>query len=144
MKKLLLATTVIIAGFALSTAAFAQAGAPDSGTPGAGAPGGSMGGPGTPGGEGNIPGHPRVNQVDQRDQNQQNRIDKGEADGQLSKGQATRDQAHLDHQEAVQKNQEAHNGGHLTKAEQRHDNHSMNKSSHKIHRQRHAGRRRHK
>lgn len=84
-----------------------------------------------------IPGHPRVNQVDYRDQKQQNRIDKGEADGQLSKAQATRDQAHLDHEEAVQKNQEAHDGGHLTKAEQRRDNKAMNRSSRKIHNQRH-------
>jgi hypothetical protein len=133
MRKLLLAT-ILVAGFAtLSSAAIAQTTPVDSGA-GAGAPA-SGGGEPT-----DIPGHPRVNQIDQRDNNQQNRIDKGEADGQLSKGQATRDQAHLDHEESVQKNQEAHNGGHLTKAEQRHDNKKLNKSSRKIHRQRHGGR----
>ena len=148
MKKILLATTIIVAGFALSTAAMAQATSPNTGTsggtgasvpPNAGAPGG--GGETNVGGTEptNIPGHGRVNEVDQRDNNQQNRIDKGEADGQLSKGQAARDQSRLDHQEAQQKNQEAHNGGHLTKGEQRHDNRSLNHSSRNIHRQRHGG-----
>jgi len=126
MKKLLLAATVLAASFALSSFAMAQ-----ETTPGATEPT-------------DVPGHPRVNEVDQRDNNQQNRINRGEADGQLSQGQAARDQSHLDHQEAQQAHQEADHGGHLTKAEQNHDNRGMNHSSGKIHRQRHGGRRRHK
>ena len=137
MRKILLATAIIVAGFALSTAAMAQA---TTGTAPTGTGETNVGGTEPT----NIPGHPRVNQVDQRDNNQQQRIDKGEADGQLSKGQAARDQAHLNHQEATQQKQEAANGGHLTKREQRHDNKSLNKSSHKIHRQRHEGGHHHK
>ena len=137
-----LATLIVTSGLALAVQpAFAQT---DTGSTG-GTTGATSGGTAPGGGAEptNIPGHPRVNQVDQRDNNQQQRIDKGEADGQLSKGQAARDQEHLDHQEAVQKNQEAHDGGHLTKSEQHHDNKSMNRSSRKIHRQRHGGARRH-
>ena len=88
----------------------------------------------------NIPGHGRVDEVDQRDNNQQNRINAGEADGQLSKGQAARDQPHLDHQEATQAKQEDAHGGHLTKGDLHRDNKSQNRSSRKIHRQRHARR----
>jgi len=126
MKKLLLAATIVIAGFTLSSVAMAQ-----ETTPGATEPT-------------NIPGHPRVDEVDQRDNNQQNRINKGEADGQLSQGQAARDQSHLNHEEAQQQHQEADHGGHLTKGEQNHDNRAMNRSSGKIHRQRHGGAARHR
>jgi len=135
MRKILLATTVILAGFALSSAAFAQTTPSAPSAPAETTPGGTE--------PTNIPGHPRVNEVDQRDNNQQNRINAGEADGQLSKGQAARDQSHLDHQEATQQKQEAAHGGHLTKGEVRHDNRSQNRSSGKIHRQRHDDARRH-
>jgi hypothetical protein len=133
MKKLLLATTVILAGFALSTAAMAQA-TPPSAPPAETVPGATE--------PTNIPGHPRVNEVDQRDNNQEKRIQQGEADGQLSKGQAARDQNRLNHEEAQQQKQEAAHGGHLTKGELHHDNKEMNHSSRKIHRQRHEGARR--
>jgi hypothetical protein len=86
----------------------------------------------------NIPGHPGISEVDQRDNNQENRIHAGEADGQLSKRQAARDQAHLDHQVGIQRKQEVANGGHLTKAEYKKDNKSLNHSSRKIARQRHG------
>lgn len=124
--------TVAITGALLSTAAMAQdaGGAttpPAATTPSANAP--------IP----YDPGHPRVNQVDRRDNRQQQRIDRGEADGQMSQGQAARDQAHLDRQEAVQQKQEAANGGHLRKSQERRDNHGLNRSSRKIHRQRHGG-----
>ena len=138
-----LATFAITSGLALAVQpSFAQpvTGSDTGATavaPTAGAGGSSGGGEPT-----NIPNHRRVNQVDQRDNNQQQRIDKGEADGQLSKGQAARDQSRLNHEEAVQKNQEAKNGGHLTKGEQRGDNRQMNRSSRGIHRQRAGGRRR--
>jgi hypothetical protein len=126
MKKSLLAASVLIAGFALSPAAFAQT-APVTTTNG------------TTGGDlpTNIPSHGRIDEVNQRDDNQQNRIDSGEADGQLNKAQAARDQAHLDHQEAVQQKQEAADGGHLTKREDIKDNQSLNASSNNIYKEKH-------
>lgn len=144
--------TAILTGTLLSSVAMAQETGtnipvPPTGVSGSptgsvsGTPTGSVSGTPapTPPSNGNIPGHPRVNQLDQRDTRQQNRIDAGEADGQISKAQATRDQTRLDHDEAVQKNQEAKNGGHLTKAEQRKDNRKMNGSSRHIYKQRHNG-----
>jgi len=128
MKKSFLAASVLIAGMALAPiASFAQETAPTTSATGGDLPT-------------NIPGHGRVDEVNQRDDNQQNRIDKGEADGKLNAGQAARDQSKLDKQEATQEKQEAKNGGHLTKSEQMKDNKSLNKSSKKIHRQKNGRR----
>jgi hypothetical protein len=131
MRKILLATTVIIVGFALSSAAIAETpfdAAADqmnaSSNTGVLLPT-------------DIPMHPLVNEVDMRDNNQQIRIDMGVANGQLTHAQAAHDQARLNHQEAVQHRQEAQHGGHLTVAEYHHDNQSLNKSSVKIYTQRH-------
>src|SRR5580692_1924191 len=65
------------------------------------------------------PGHPRVNEVNGREQNQQDRIASGVKNGTMTPGQA----AHLENREQKTQNQEkadmaAHNG-HLTKSEQR-------------------------
>src|ERR1700727_3131906 len=64
------------------------------------------------------PGHPRVNQVNGRETNQQNRIANGVKNGSLSPKQTS----NLEHREAnvqsrEKKDMAAHNG-HLTKAEQ--------------------------
>jgi len=76
MKKSFLAASVLIAGMALAPiASFAQETAPTTSATGGDLPT-------------NIPGHGRVDEVNQRDDNQQNRIDKGEADGKLNAGQA--------------------------------------------------------
>ena len=86
-----------------------------------------------------VPGHPRVNEVNQRLDNQQNRIDAGEAKGQMTAGQAAADEKHdanIARRESVD---EAKNGGHLTKAEQKHLNKSLNKNSKRVHAQRHPG-----
>ncbi|MDR3419233.1 MAG: hypothetical protein P4L83_23900 [Nevskia sp.] len=84
-----------------------------------------------------VPDHPRVNEVNQRLDNQQQRIQNGVADGQLNAKQAARDEkrdANIAQRESAD---EAKNGGHLTKREQRNLNKSLNKNSRKIHKQRH-------
>jgi hypothetical protein len=78
------------------------------------------------------PGHPRVNEVNGREQNQQDRIANGEKNGTLTPGQA----AHIERQEQHIENQEkrdmaAHNG-HLTKSEQRQLNREQNHTSREI------------
>jgi hypothetical protein len=78
------------------------------------------------------PGHPRVNQVNGREANQQKRIGKGVANGTLTSKQAT----HLEKRETAVQNREkadmaAHNG-HLTKAEQRGINRQQNRISRSI------------
>ena len=78
------------------------------------------------------PGHPRVNQVNRREANQQKRIGNGVANGKLTSKQAT----HLEKRETAVQNREkrdmAKNSGHLTKAEQRGINHQQNRISHSI------------
>ena len=86
-----------------------------------------------------IPGHPRVNEVDQRLQNQQNRIDNGVNSGQIgAKGEA-RDQARDAKVGQELSADEAKNGGHITKAEQKKMNRQLNRNSAKIHAQRTGG-----
>lgn len=91
----------------------------------------------------NDPGHPRINQVDQRLQNQNNRIQNGVQDGQMTPGQAKRDEKRDSRVEHQEQRDESKQGGHLTKGEQRHFNRELNRNSHDIHRQRHHGERRH-
>jgi hypothetical protein len=83
------------------------------------------------------PGHPRVNQVNQREQNQQDRIANGEKNGTMTPGQA----AHVERQEQHIENQEkadmAKHNGHLTKGEQRQLNKEQNKTSREIYRDKH-------
>jgi hypothetical protein len=83
------------------------------------------------------PGHPRVNQVNGREQNQQNRIGNGVKNGTLNSKQA----AHLENRETAVQNREkkdmaAHNG-HLTKAEQRGINRQQNRISKSIYQDKH-------
>ncbi len=84
------------------------------------------------------PGHPRVNEVNGREQNQQDRIANGEKNGTMTPGQA----AHVERQEQHIENQEkrdmaAHNG-HLTKGEQRQLNREQNHTSREIYRDKHS------
>jgi hypothetical protein len=83
------------------------------------------------------PGHPRVNEVNQREANQQKRIANGINNGSLS----PKETANLERREAsVQKQEQAdmakHNG-HLTKAEQRHLNERQNHISRSIYKDKH-------
>jgi len=83
------------------------------------------------------PGHPRVNEVNKREQNQQNRIANGVKSGKLTANQT----AHLEKREAAvqtreQKDMAKHNG-HLTKAEQRGINRQQNRISKSIYKDKH-------
>ena len=76
-----------------------------------------------------VPGHPRVNEVNQRLDNQQQRIQAGEASGKISAQQAAKEEQHDANIAQRESADEAKNGGHLTKGEQAHLNHSLNKNS---------------
>ena len=83
------------------------------------------------------PGHPRVNQVNGRETNQQNRIANGVKDGSLSPKQTS----NLENREAnvqsrEKKDMAAHNG-HLTKAEQNGINRQQNRISKSIYKDKH-------
>ena len=83
------------------------------------------------------PGHPRVNEVNQREENQQKRIANGINKGSLN----AHETANLERREAsVQKQEQAdmakHNG-HLTKAEQRQLNRRQDRISHSIYKDKH-------
>jgi hypothetical protein len=83
------------------------------------------------------PGHPRVNEVNGREENQQQRIANGVQSGKLN----ARQTANLEHREASVQNREqrdmAKNGGHLTKAEQRGINRQQNRISRSIAKDKH-------
>jgi hypothetical protein len=78
------------------------------------------------------PGHPRVNEVNAREGNQQQRIGSGLEHGTLTSKQT----AHLETREAALQNREqkdmAKNNGHLTKGEQKTLNHRENHISRSI------------
>jgi hypothetical protein len=83
------------------------------------------------------PGHPRVNQVNGRETNQQNRIANGVKNGSLSPKQTS----NLENREANVQNREkkdmaAHNG-HLTKAEHNGINRQQNRISKSIYKGKH-------
>jgi hypothetical protein len=86
------------------------------------------------------PGHPRVNEVDQRQANQQERIGQGLQSGSLTAGEAE----HLEKNEAkIQQQKQADmaaHGGHLTKSEQNQINREQNAQSHAIYRDKHNSR----
>jgi len=84
-----------------------------------------------------VPDHPRVNEVNQRLDNQQTRIDQGLANGTMSGKQAAHDEAHDANIAKRESVDEAKHGGHLTKGEQRRLNRSLNKNSQRIHNQKH-------
>ena len=83
------------------------------------------------------PGHPRVNEVNQREQNQQDRIANGLKNDTLNAKQAS----NLEKREAsVQKREQkdmAKNNGHLTKAEQKGINRQQNRISRSISKDKH-------
>ena len=83
------------------------------------------------------PGHPRVNEVNRREENQQKRIANGINNGSLN----AHETANLERREAsVQKQEQAdmakHNG-HLTKTEQRQLNRLQDRISHSIYKDKH-------
>ena len=111
-NKLLVLSSVLI--LAASSAAFAQTAEPAT------AP---------------IPGHPRVNEINRRLDNQEKHIDAAAASGAITPDQARRDKARDERIEKRAHAMEAKNGGHLTKREQHHLNHALNKTNHIEHHQ---------
>jgi len=84
------------------------------------------------------PGHPRVNQVNQREQNQQDRIANGVKNDKLTPGQT----ANLEKgQQRLQNNEKrdmAKDNGHLTKQDQKQLNKEANRQSKKIYKDKHS------
>lgn len=85
-----------------------------------------------------VPGHDRENEINQRLDDQGNRIDNGAASGQLNGNQTAHDSAADQHVSQEMSRDEAKDKGHITKKEQKKMNHQLNKNSKRIHRQRHA------
>jgi hypothetical protein len=83
------------------------------------------------------PGHPRVNEVNKREENQQQRIGNGIKSGKLNSQQA----ANLEKRETNVQNREkadmAKNNGHLTKGEQKGINRQQNRISRSIAKDKH-------
>ena len=83
------------------------------------------------------PGHPRVNEVNRREENQQQRIANGVSSGKLSAQQTSNlEKREANLQNSEKKDMAAHNG-HLTKAEQKNLNHRENKISNSIYKDKH-------
>ena len=83
------------------------------------------------------PGHPRVNQVNTREQNQQNRIANGVKSGQLTPGETARLEKKENRIAKQEQRDMAKHNGHLTKAEQNKLNREQNKVSKDIYRDKH-------
>src|ERR1700749_4803313 len=84
-----------------------------------------------------VPDHPRVNEVNQRLDNQQARINQGLASGTMGAKQAARDEAHDANIAKRESVDEAKHNGHLTKGEQNRLNRSENRNSRPISRKKH-------
>ncbi len=78
------------------------------------------------------PGHPRVNQVNRRETNQQNRIANGVKNGQLTPGQTSRLERGEQRLQNNQRKDMAADNGHLTKQDQRQLNRESNRMSKRI------------
>ncbi|MGH8113950.1 MAG: hypothetical protein ACREPS_02685 [Rhodanobacteraceae bacterium] len=83
-----------------------------------------------------VPGHPRVNEVNNRVNNQQARTQKGIANGTVTGKQAANDEKRDANIAQRTSADEAKHNGHLTKTEDRNLNRAENRNSRKIHRQR--------
>ena len=89
-------------------------------------------------GPGNVdPNHPRVNEVNAREQNQQNRIANGVKNGSLTPGETARLERQQQHIVNQEKKDMAANNGHLTKAEQNKLNREQNRASKNIYDKKH-------
>ena len=84
------------------------------------------------------PGHPRVNQVNQRETNQQNRIAYGVKNGQLTPGQTARLERGEQRLQNNEKKDMAKDNGHLTKQDQRQLNREANRMSGRIYKDKHS------
>jgi len=83
------------------------------------------------------PGHPRVNEVNRREENQQQRIGNGIKSGNLNSKQASNlEKRETSVQNREKKDMSEHNG-HLTKAEQKGINRQQNRISKSIYKDKH-------
>ena len=83
------------------------------------------------------PGHPRVNQVNRREQKQQNRIANGVKSGQLTPGETRRLERGEQRLQNNEKKDMAKDNGHLTKKDQRQLNKEANHMSKRIYKDKH-------
>jgi|SRR5580698_1510689 hypothetical protein len=83
------------------------------------------------------PGHPRVNEVNQREQDQQNRIANGVKNGTLSPKETANLENRENHIQNEEKRDMAKNNGHLTQAEQNKINRQQNHISKSIYKDKH-------
>jgi len=83
------------------------------------------------------PGHPRVNEVNQREQNQQKRIANGVKSGQLTAGETRRLERGEQRLQNNEKKDMAKDNGHLTKQDQRQLNREANHMSKRIYKDKH-------
>ena len=83
------------------------------------------------------PGHPRVNEINQREQNQQDRIANGVKSGQLTPGETQRLERGEQRLENNEKKDMAKDNGHLTKQDQRQLNREANHMSKRIYKDKH-------
>lgn len=84
------------------------------------------------------PGHPRVNQINQRETNQQNRIANGVKNGKLTPGQTARLERGEQRLQNNEKRDMAKDNGHLTKKDQRQLNKEANHMSKRIYKDKHS------
>jgi len=84
------------------------------------------------------PGHPRVNQVNHREQNQQNRIANGVKNDKLTPGQTARLEKGQQRLQNNEKKDMAKDNGHLTKQNQRQLNREANRQSARIYKDKHS------
>lgn len=84
------------------------------------------------------PGHPRVNQINRRETNQQNRIANGVKNGQLTPGQTARLERGEQRLQNNEKRDMAKDNGHLTKQDQRQLNREANHMSKRIYKDKHS------
>ena len=85
------------------------------------------------------PNHPRVNEINRREQNQQNRIANGVKSGQLTPREASRLERQENRLVRNEKRDMARDGGHLTKADQARLNREANHISREINKDEHKG-----
>jgi len=83
------------------------------------------------------PGHPRVNQVNKREQNQQNRIANGVKSGQLTPGETRRLERGEQRLQNNEKKDMAKDNGHLTRQDQHKLNREANHMSKRIYKDKH-------
>ena len=83
------------------------------------------------------PGHPRVNQINHRETNQQKRIANGVKNGQLTPGETRRLERGEKRLQRNEKRDMAKDNGHLTKQDQRQLNREANRMSARIAKDKH-------